>query len=312
MSARRGCSGRLIFSRRGLIRASLLTFGPILVSACVHLSSVKRPTNIGSTEPPPALAPAASAVSSGSGTSAPSVVQAFLDPGHGGVDTGTVGVAEDGTIVEEKAVTLAVAKRTAALLQAAGISVGLSRTGDSLPGAVPGDYTADGSELTPDGVLADLQRRIDRANASGARVLLSIHFNTFDDPSVAGAETFYDASRSFASQNERFATLVQSNLIAMLYGNGYDTPDRGITSDANLYTDTMDSLGNYNHLVLLGPGISGQLTPSKMPGALCEALFLSNSSEATAALDSAVQDLIAKGFAQAIQQFLATVQRAPP
>ncbi len=229
----------------------------------------------------------------------------FLDPGHGGVDTGTIGTTTDGATVEEKNITLAIALQTADHLRADGIDVVLSRTDDSLPGSTPSDYSPDGKMLTPDGVLADLQRRIDRANESGARVLLSIHLNGFTDPSVGGAETFYDPSRPFGDQNKRFATLVQNTLIANLRAKGYDTPDRGVTSDEDLQTESLGSLaGDYNHLVLLGPAVPGRLRPSEMPGALSEPLFLSNPPEATAVSQPDVQDLIATSYTQAIEAFL--------
>jgi N-acetylmuramoyl-L-alanine amidase len=239
------------------------------------------------------------------GTPAALPTLVFLDPGHGGVDTGTIGTTEDGVTVEEKNITLAIALRTAADLRRDGIGAVLSRTDDSLPGSTPADYSSDGKMLTPDGVLHDLQRRIDRANASGARVLLSIHLNGFTDPSVSGAETFYDSARSFGDKNKRFATLVQQNVIAAFRSKGYDTPDRGVTDDQDLQTESLGSLvGSYNHLVLLGPAVPGRLRPSQMPGALSEPLFLSNPAEATAAAEPAVQELIATAYTRAIEQFL--------
>ncbi|MGH2459742.1 MAG: N-acetylmuramoyl-L-alanine amidase family protein [Chloroflexota bacterium] len=246
----------------------------------------------------------------GAQASAPAVanngpILVYLDPGHGGVDTGTIGTTSDGTTVEEKNIALAIALKTADHLRANGIGVMLSRTDDSLPGSTPADYSADGKMLTPDGVLADLQRRIDRANESGARVLLSIHLNGFTDPSVGGAETFYDPSRPFGDESKRFATLVQNTLIADLRARGYDTPDRGVTNDEDLQTESLGSLaGNYNHLVLLGPAVPGRLRPSQMPGALSEPLFLSNPPEATAVSQADVQDLIATSYATAVEAFL--------
>ena len=235
----------------------------------------------------------------------PHQVTVFLDPGHGGVDTGTIGYAEDGTVVEEKVIALAIATRTAQYLRRDGIAIVLSRTNDSLPGSQPSDYVADGTMLTPDGVLNDLQRRIDRANASGAKVMLSIHLNAFDDPSIRGTQTFYDSSRPFAAQNERFATLVQNDLIAALRARGYDTPDRGIADDQDLVTDRFGTLGDgYHHLVMLGPSVQGHLRPTTMPGALSESLFLSDPAEATAATEPGVQDLIARAYTRAIEQFL--------
>lgn len=253
-------------------------------------------------EAAPLLATASPTVVSRS-TAAPVLV--FLDPGHGGVDPGTVGTTEDGTVVEEKTIALALALQTAADLRRDGVGVVLSRTNDSLPGSTPQDYTSDGTSLTPDGVLADLQRRIDRANASGARVLLSIHMNGFDDPSIGGTQTFYDGARPFSDQSKRFATLVQENVVKALRGQGYDVPDRGATDDQQLQAESLGSLsGNYNHLVLLGPGVPGRLRPSRMPGALCEVLFLSNPAEATAASKPDVQAAVAAAFTDAIEQFL--------
>ena len=234
-------------------------------------------------------------------------ILAFIDPGHGGVDTGTIGYTDTGQQVEEKNITLAVALRTAKDLRQDGIGTELSRTTDSLPGSTPADYTANGTALTADGVLADLQRRINRANASGARVLLSIHMNSYSDPSVGGSETFYDSSRSFGAQNKQFAQDVQSSVIAALRANGYTTPDRGITDDTTLRADSLGTLEeSYDHLVLLGPGVPGRLQPSRMPGALSEPMFLSDPAEATAVVQPAMQDLLARAYATAIEKFLRT------
>jgi N-acetylmuramoyl-L-alanine amidase len=253
----------------------------------------------------PVFHPTPSVGSSGAAGGAARGVVVFLDPGHGGVDTGTIGTTIDGQTVAEKTITLAIAQKTAAYLEQEGYVPVLSRTDDSLPGAEPSDYTSDGKALTPDGVLADLQRRIDRANASHARVLLSIHLNGFSDPSVGGSETFYDSARSFGDENRRFATLIQESLISAFRANGYDTPDRGVTDDVDLQTESLGALdGTYRHLVILGPAVPGRLRPSEMPGALSEPLFLSNPAEASAAVDPAVQDLIASAYARAIDQFL--------
>lgn len=237
-------------------------------------------------------------------TSGSSPVLVYLDPGHGGVDTGTIGTTDDGTTVYERDLVLAVALRTADKLRQDGIGVELSRTTEALVDSVPSDYTADGTELTPDGVLDDLQKRIDRANASGAKVFLSIHMNGFTDPSVGGAETFYDPTRPFGAKNKQFATLIQDDLIAAYQAHGYDIPDRGVADDTQLQAESLGSLPDYDHLVMLGPGVPGRLRPTEMPGALSESLFLTNPAEATAADTPAVQDLIASAFTQAIEQFL--------
>ncbi len=229
----------------------------------------------------------------------------FLDPGHGGIDEGAIGIANDGQPVYEKTITLALAERTAAILRAAGYEVVQSRTSDELPGLQPSDLTTDGVELTPQGVLNDLQRRIDLANSSNAQVFLSIHLDANDDPSASGTSTYYDSTRTFGSGNLRFATLVQQDAISSLHGAGYTTPDLGVIDDTGLDGNSLGALPDtYNHLVVLGPSVDGQLRATAMPGALNEALFLSNPVEATAATDPAVQDLLAIGYANAIQRFL--------
>jgi N-acetylmuramoyl-L-alanine amidase len=246
------------------------------------------------------------AVPTASAASGPSIL-VYLDPGHGGVDTGTIGTSATGATLNEKDVALALALRTAARLRADGIGVALSRSDDSLPGATASDYTSDGTLLTPQGVLADLQRRIDRANASGARVFLSFHLNAYDDPSVGGTQTFYDGARPYANQSLSLATVIQANVIMALRSQGYSTPDRGVTDDQDLQTESLGAVtGNYNHLILLGPAIPGVLRPTTMPGALCEVMYLSNPPEATAIAQPVTQDLIAKAVADAIEQFLRT------
>ncbi len=235
----------------------------------------------------------------------PPPVLVFLDPGHGGVDSGSRRTLADGRILEEKDVTLALAQRTARLLRDDGIGVALSREDDSLPGLTAADYTSDGQLLTPQGVLHDLQRRIDAANASGAHVLLSIHLNAFTDPSVGGSETFYDASREFAGQNQLLAQFVQTSLVTTLRARGLNLADRGTTADESLAAEDLGALGvPYHHLVLLGPEVPGRLRASQMPGVLSEPLFLSNPAEAAAAVDPAMQEAIARAYADAIEKFL--------
>ncbi|MBX6342251.1 MAG: N-acetylmuramoyl-L-alanine amidase, partial [Thermomicrobiaceae bacterium] len=230
----------------------------------------------------------------------------FLDPGHGGVDEGGIGALPDGTRVYEKDVTLAIARLAAERLRADGFAVVLSREDDSLPGLAPSDLTPDGQSLTAEGALRDLQRRIDRANASGAAVLLSIHFNWFDDSSVRGGETFYDSTRTFGAANRRLADLVQRSVIDGLRAAGYQTPDRGVVDDTRLEAGSLGALpASYNHLVMLGPDVPGKLRASRMPGVLSEPLFLSNPAAAAAATDPATQRVIADAYARAIETFLA-------
>ncbi len=229
----------------------------------------------------------------------------FLDPGHGGVDSGTSGYTSDGTLVDEKTVALQIALKVAAQLRADGLTVVMSRTSDDDPCIKQSDLSSDGQTLVVGGVLDDLQCRIDKANASNAQVLLSLHMNAYSDPSVSGTETFYDTTRTFSNKNQQLAQLVQQGLMNALHAQGYTTPDRGISADGDVGGESMGTLpDSYNHLVMLGPAVPGELTPTNMPGALSEIFFLSNPSEATAVTEPSVQNVIAGALTNAIETFL--------
>jgi len=62
----------------------------------------------------------------------------------------------------------------------------------------------------------------------------------------------------------------------------------------------------YGHLVLLGPAKPGYLpTPSHMPGALVEPLFITDPFEGSIASSAHGQRVIAGGLARAIGQYFA-------
>ena len=224
----------------------------------------------------------------------------FLDAGHGGLDPGVVGTSSTGHQVLEKDATLAVATRLAALLRAAGYGVGMSRTRDTTViklSAADSDYGA----ITSSAVHRDLAARAACANATGANVLVSIHFDGFIDPSVGGTETFYDGARSFAASNRRLATSLQSALVARL-----GAADRGVWTDDQLAAPTLTGSGeSYNHLIELGPQSPGWVdNPSSMPGALVEPLFITNPSEAQIASDPAGQQKIAEALAAGLLRYV--------
>lgn len=108
-----------------------------------------------------------------------------IDPGHGGTadnsnpdqpfDPGVI--AANG--LQEKDVTLDVAKRLAVLLEADRVKVVLTRTTDT---------------------YVDIGPRMQTAVDAGAQLFVSIHFNSFTDPTTAGALVLYpnDSSLAFA------------------------------------------------------------------------------------------------------------------
>ncbi len=224
----------------------------------------------------------------------------FVDPGHGGLDSGAVGDF-GGRTVMEKDLTLAVATDLTARLRADGYRVVMARTQDT-PVAKLGASDSAGGSLSADAVRRDLLARAACANASGATVLVSIHFDGFSDPAVNGTETFYDAARAFAPENKRLAFDLQGSLVTALR-----TSDRGVWADDQLDAPALSGSGSrYGHLIELGPALGGWVDrPSQMPGALVEPLFVTNPQEARFAADPNGQQAIAAALAAGLGKYFA-------
>lgn len=229
----------------------------------------------------------------------------FLDAGHGGRDPGTVGVTAQGQPVSEKDLTLSVALETAQELRARGYRVALSRTPDDV--GVPA--TRDGTGTDADagtGVLdvaeqrAQLSARARCANLADAAALISIHFNSFTDPQVRGAETLYEPDRPFADGNRRLATLLQRSIVRGYGEAGQPTPDRGIVGGSG--AGEQASSGD---LIILGPpdGVN-VVEPSAMPGALIEPAFLTNPTDTALATSPAGRRTVARAITLGVEEFL--------
>jgi N-acetylmuramoyl-L-alanine amidase len=223
----------------------------------------------------------------------------FIDPGHGGIDPGVVGKVGSHE-VSEKDATLAVATDLSGLLRAEGYRVVMARTQDTAVTKLSASDSTYGS-LSADAARRDLSTRVACANASNAAALVSIHFDGFDDPMVGGTETFYDAARTFAADNKRLASDLQSALVGSL-----GTSDRGVWTDDQLAAPALTSSGNaYGHLIELGPAAAGWVdSPSQMPGALVEPLFITDPTEAALASDPAGQQKIARALEAGLVKYL--------
>lgn len=109
-----------------------------------------------------------------------------IDPGHGGKDNGAEG--EDGRY--EKEFTLSLGKEVEDMLEAeSDISVSMTRDDDTF-------------------ISQESRDRPDYANEENADLYISLHGNTFDDPSVSGTETYYysDDTRSLAETMQNHVT----------------------------------------------------------------------------------------------------------
>ncbi len=237
----------------------------------------------------------------------------FLDAGHGGIDPGAVGTTSSGATIDEASATLPVELDAAQLLRADGYRVVVSRTTDSsVVRLTPADLS-DGV-LSLQGAHDDVAARDVCANAAGAAVLVGIYFDSGGSPSDAGSVTTYDTARPFSADNLRLATLVQQDVLAAMNAKGWQIPDDGVQPDSQegslVQTSTDSSLAEaaatYGHVLLLGPAEAGYFTtPSDMPGALIEPLFVTDPFEGTLAADPADQEVIARGLAKAVEQYLA-------
>lgn len=119
-----------------------------------------------------------------------------IDAGHGGFDSGKVGV--DGTL--EKDVNLKIAKKLEKLLTAADVNVIMTRTEDT------GLY----SESSSNQKREDMAARVERMNKPLPDCIVSIHQNSYPEESIDGAQVFYYTG---SDAGKTLAALIQDELI---------------------------------------------------------------------------------------------------
>jgi N-acetylmuramoyl-L-alanine amidase len=177
--------------------------------------------------------------------------QVVLDPGHGGSDSGATAVV-NGQTLYEKNLTLQVAQRVANLLVGT-YSVALTRSDDSSLGN---------------------SERGSIANACGAQVFVSIHFNSSSDPAINYTKTFWGKKNKDLPFSQTMLQALASSL--------------GIPSS---------NVGQFAH---------GGLLTATMPSTLAETVFLSNPAEAALLADpsSGRLDQIAQALASGIVTWL--------
>jgi N-acetylmuramoyl-L-alanine amidase len=127
-------------------------------------------------------------------------VLVMLDPGHGGKDSGAVGLGG----LREVDVILPIAKRVSEILERQGIAVKMTRNGDYFIG---------------------LDERVSLSREAGATLFVSIHANSIDNrPDVNGLELYhYNIGQSFAET-------VHRSVIDFVNKNGFYLNDRRVRS----------------------------------------------------------------------------------
>lgn len=124
-----------------------------------------------------------------------------LDAGHGAPDGGAVGY--NGTL--EKDVNLAIVLKIREILEARGFHVILTRTSDN------GIYDSDAKSIH-EMKVSDMKKRRDIINNSNADLFISVHMNSFSNPSSNGLHVFYARNHP---ESEPLAQSIQSEIAAL-------------------------------------------------------------------------------------------------
>ena len=224
----------------------------------------------------------------------------FLDPGHGGKDSGAVRYDAKGEPeMLERDINLAVALKTERLLLDKGYQVILSRGSGERPG--------NGEDVNGDGRVNrrdELQAVVDSANESNVDLFLGIHSNSSHDSTDSGVEVYYCSDREFGEESLRLAKLLLANLLLELRAIGHQAEDRGVKDDTVLYSYGL----RQGHLFVLGPihtrrGRSDHPRATEMPGALGEGLFMSNDAEAALLASEKGQWALARSYVAAVEAY---------
>jgi N-acetylmuramoyl-L-alanine amidase len=224
-----------------------------------------------------------------------------LDPGHGGVDPGAIGVSGN----YEKVLTLAMAKELARQLTATGrYKVVLTRDDDR---------------------FMALRDRVAFARSAGAELFISIHADSHNDSDTRGAsvytlsDTGSDREASLLAQKENKADViagldlgrqdpsVQSILIDLAQR---ETINRSrVFAGLLVHEMTSGKIG-----MVQGPSRSAGfavLTATDVPAALIELGYLSNAGEESLLRSAGYEQRMAKTMVRAIDGFFATLQPPP-
>ncbi|MFS0785270.1 N-acetylmuramoyl-L-alanine amidase [Shouchella sp. 1P09AA] len=168
-----------------------------------------------SSEASPAPAPPAVNMNS-----TPGNIRVVLDAGHGGYDPGAVANG-----IQEKHVAKAYKDQVKRTLEADGIDVVETRTSDE---------------------FVSLASRVNQANQAQADLFLSIHANSFADPSVGGFEThYYQSSREATVINREISRLNTGNRMRGTYQSNFqvlrDTAIPAVLIEVGYLTNQADA-----------------------------------------------------------------------
>lgn len=188
-----------------------------------------------------------------------------IDPGHGGIDGGTV---KDGVL--EKEINLDISKKLKSILEQKGYTIIMTRDED-----VSLEHLDKSSQSRH---IRDLNARVSIINNSNAQLFISIHVNcNLKRPSTDGAIVFYNNK---FEQNKTLAYYIQKVLNNM---------------EVNGKKRTIHNPVQAKYFVL---------DNSNIPGVIAETAFISNKYEKQELIKDTFREEIAKAIALGVDKYL--------
>lgn len=190
----------------------------------------------------------------------------IIDAGHGGADSGAIGIGG----VMEKDLTLEYALAVKNVLESHGYEVHLTRSSD----------TARKPETSD--VEQEIRARTSLSKQYHASLYVSIHMNWYSDASASGTETFFNNTNHREGMENPFPddSMLLAQTLEAYITNAIHTKNRGSEDDElyNLITNTV-------------------------PASLVEVGFISNQGDLNKILDPNVKAAFADAFANAIDAY---------
>lgn len=240
---------------------------------------------------------------------APGIHTIVIDPGHGGSETGAIGPSG----IQEKALTLDLARALAARLGRLGVQTVLTRNED---------------------VNVQLDTRPAIANQNKADLFISIHLNSSLGANAYGTETYFLSPQATDPRAARSAAAENAPPAAGSTATSTGAPDSaakaGEQTDVELIlwelaqsrhmaeSQRLANLiqGEFNQeLQLKDRGVKQApfrvLVGAGMPAVLVELGFISNPDEEKKLQDSAYQDQLIEALARAVARYKAAVEGTP-
>lgn len=222
-----------------------------------------------------------------------------IDPGHGGVDPGTIGISG----IYEKHITLAMARELKVQLEKTGrFKVFLTRQRD---------------------VFVALRERVNRARNAGAQLFLSIHADAIKNRKTRGLSVYTLSER--ASDREAAALAERENKADLIAGINLagETPEvtnilidlaqrESMNQSSKFASSLVQELRRHTKVLRNTHRFAGfaVLKAPDLPSVLIELGFLSNRSDEKALKDKKYRTKLAKGVVRAVSSYFSNIEEA--